>query len=159
MKSLGVVALVEPWPQIDSSVSVHPARSCTQHPHCLLCQRVEAALPSSGGCLRQAKIHVSLFLIFCMLHLTAADPLSSSFSLLLSVNTSVIYTEIIMPVSKKGGGAFSLSFFYICRLSNPTNGDSKNRVNLDGHFSLALTSPEFILMPARCQDWFPYIWM
>lgn len=57
-------AAVQWWPQIDSSVSVHPARSCTQHPHCLLCQGVEAALPSSGGRLRQAKIHVSLFLIF-----------------------------------------------------------------------------------------------
>lgn len=45
-------AAVQQWPQIDSSASVQPASSSTQHPHCPLCQGANAALHSSGGCLR-----------------------------------------------------------------------------------------------------------
>lgn len=37
------------WPQIDSTVSVQPASSATQHPHCPPCQGAQAALHSSGG--------------------------------------------------------------------------------------------------------------
>lgn len=37
------------WPQIDSSESVQPASSTTQHPHCPPCQGGEAALRSSRG--------------------------------------------------------------------------------------------------------------
>lgn len=118
-------AVVQQWPQIDSSVSVHPARSCTQHPHCLLCQGVKAALASSGGYLRQAKIHVSLFLIFCILHFHIAYP-ASSFSFL-SCWRQLIYVCYTLYKSKMV--LFHLLFSLSIQIINYTNGDSKNLVN------------------------------
>lgn len=49
-------------PRLTCSVSVQPASSSTQHPHCPLCQGAKAALHSSGGCLRRTHYRYMLAL-------------------------------------------------------------------------------------------------